>query len=59
MSVFERNAQLLAYFAGSPTLVLLVVEAFVRVMLPRVRVSVLAVFAFIFITAVGGPAAST
>ena len=56
--MFERDAQLLAYFAGLPTFILLVVEAFVRVMLPRVRASVLAVFAFIFLAAVGGPAAS-
>ena len=54
--MFERDAQLLAYFAGSRTFVLLVVEAFVHIMLARVRASVFAVFAFIFLAVVGGPA---
>ena len=59
MPAFERDVQLLADFAGLPTFLLLVVEAFVCVVLSRVRAIVLAVFAFVFLTMVGRLAAST
>ena len=48
VSVFERDSQFLAYFDGSPSFILFVVEAFFRLMLPRVWLILLAVFAFVF-----------
>jgi hypothetical protein len=57
VSSFERDSQFLAYFAGSPSFVLFVVEAFVC-MLPRVWSILLPVFAFVFRAAFGQLAAS-
>ena len=59
VSAFERESQFLAYFAGSPSFVLFVVEAFVRVMLAHIRSILLAVFAFVFHPSICRLAAST
>ena len=58
MSSFERDSQFLAYFAGLPSFVLFVVEAFVCLVLPRVWSILLPVFAFVFHVASGHLAAS-
>ena len=48
VSAFERDSQFLAYFSGSPSFVLFVVEAFIQVILACIRSILLAVFAFGF-----------
>ena len=58
MSAFECDSQFLAYFTGSPSFVLFVVEAFVCLLLPRRWLILLAVFAFVFYLAFGRLAAS-
>ncbi len=58
MSAFECDSQFLAYFAGSPSFVLFVVEAFVCLVLSHVWLLLLAVFAFVFYLAFGRLAAS-
>lgn len=48
MAAFEFNVQFLAYFAGTPSFILFVVETFFFFMFPRVWALLLAVFAFVF-----------
>ncbi len=58
MSAFECDSQFLAYFAGSTSFVLFVVEAFVCLVLPHIWSLLLAGFAFVFYLVFGRLAAS-
>jgi hypothetical protein len=59
MATFEFNVQFLAYFAGTPSFILFVVETFFFFMFPRVWALLLTVFAFVFYFSVFGRLAAS
>ena len=57
--MFEFDVHFLAYFAGMPSFIFLVVETFIFFMFPHVWAFLLAVFAFVFYFSVFGRLAAS